>query len=174
MPTQLANDNYGRTVMFETMGSQDTYTVNDPISGSTFTVAVNTGTAQSKVYQTINSMPVNAPVVTLTTTQIYTGVVLAAMTFGQQLMVQFAVQNILAGITQAGQSANLLAYTANLSQAITTGSLYVAIAQIEAMIADTSSAKTNLSPFITNAVLYIYLNQIQAYLGVAITPNPGS
>jgi len=110
----------------------------------------------------------------LTPTQTYTNIVLAAMTFGQQLMVQFAVQNILAGITQAGQSANLLAYTANLSQAITTGSLYVAIAQIEAMIADTSSAKTNLSPFITNAVLYIYLNQIQAYLGVAITPNPGS
>jgi hypothetical protein len=89
-------------------------------------------------------------------------------------MIQFAVANTMAGITQAGQTQAVMNYTADLAQCLSSGSLYAAMTDIEVMIADTSSTKTSLSPFITNAILYSYLNQLQAYLGVTVTPNPGS
>lgn len=172
MSTQLSNDQYGRTVAVETVAGQDIYTITNLSNEATFTVGFRSGTPQSSAYRTINSMPVSAP--PLTTTQIYTAVVESAMDFGQQLMVQFAVANIRAGITQAGQTQSVMNYTTNLAQCLNTGSLYAAIADIETMIADTSSTKTGLSPFITNNILYSYLNQIQSYLNIAPTANPGS
>jgi hypothetical protein len=108
-----------------------------------------------------------------TPTQIYTTLVQNAIAFGQSLTVQFATQNIMAGITQAGQTQNVLNYTTDLYMYLNTGSLYVAISEIETMIADTSSTKTSLAPFVTNNILYTYLNQIQGYLGLPLTSNPG-
>lgn len=99
----------------------------------------------------------------------YENIVLAAMKFGQGLLVQFAAQNIIAGVTQAGKTNALLAYASNISQCLTSGSLYSAIDAINAMIADTSQAKANLSPFITNTILTSYKNQIQTYLGLPLT-----
>ena len=168
---QLANDNYGRTVVISTANGEDTYTVTDTESSSSFTVLFSTGTPTATAYQTINAMP--CTIAPQTNTQIYTAIVIAAQNFGQQLTTQFAVQNILAGITQSGKTQELIDYTNNLSQCLFTGSLYAAIAAINVMIADTSSTKTNLSPFVTNNVLYSYLNQIQSYLGIALTSNPG-
>jgi hypothetical protein len=97
-----------------------------------------------------------------------------AQTFGQGLINQYAAQNIVAGITQAGQTLAVQSYLNLLADMLYTGSLYGAIQVIEQLIADTSSTKTSLSPFVTNTILYTYLNQIQTYLGVALTPNPGS
>ena len=105
--------------------------------------------------------------------QIYTTLVTNAVAFGQSLTIQFATQNVMAGITQAGQTQAVLTYAANLYTYLSTGSLYVAISEIETMIADTSSTKTALSPFITNDILYVYLNQIEGYLGIPLTANPG-
>jgi hypothetical protein len=125
---------------------------------------------------TFDNISWNAPITApqaQTPTQIYTTLVQNAIIFGQSLTVQFATQNIMAGITQAGQTQNVLNYTRDLYMYLNTGSLYVAISEIETMIADTSSTKTSLAPFITNDILYTYLNQIQGYLGLPLTPNPG-
>lgn len=71
----------------------------------------------------------------------YQALVSEAMAFGNQLMIQYAAQNVSEGITQAGMTENVMNYMTNLTLSLTTGSLYVAISQIESMIADTSSAK---------------------------------
>lgn len=104
---------------------------------------------------------------------IYTALVQNAIVFGQSLTVQFATQNVMAGITQAGKTQAVLDYAADLYTYLSTGSLYVAITEIQTMIADTSPTKTALAPFITNDILYAYMNQIQGYLGIPLTPNPG-
>ncbi len=110
----------------------------------------------------------------MTATQATEAAIQAAMQFGQNLILEFAAANVLAGITQAGQTQAVLDYTSNLTTCLTTGSLYAAIGDIEAMISDTSTTKANLSPFITNNILYNYLNQVQTYMGLPVTPNPGS
>lgn len=92
-----------------------------------------------------------------------------AMQFGTQLLVQYATQNVLAGITQAGKTQALMDYSHELTHCLITGSLYAAMAEINTMLADTSSTKTNLSPFLTNVILTTYLNQIQTYLGIPVT-----
>lgn len=124
---------------------------------------------------TFDNVNWNPPVVIVpqTTVEMYTALVQNAITFGQSLTVQFATQNVMAGITQAGQTLAVLNYAANLYTYLSTGSLYVALAELETMIADTSSTKTALAPFITNDILYAYMNQIQGYLGMPLTPNPG-
>lgn len=71
----------------------------------------------------------------------YQSVVAAAIAFGQSIIVGAAARNISLGITQAGMTAAVMAYTDGLLTSLLTGSLYEAISQIMAMIADTSSAK---------------------------------
>lgn len=114
----------------------------------------------------------NAVISNQSAIQIYTAIVTAAVAFGQSLTIQFATQNVMSGITQAGQTQAVLTYASDLYTYLSTGSLYVAITEIESMIADTSSEKTSLAPFITNAILYSYLCQIQGYLGITLTPDP--
>lgn len=97
----------------------------------------------------------------------------AAMTFGQQLIVQYSAQNVAAGVTQAGQTQAVANYLGPMINYLITGSLYAAVEQINTYIADTSSTKTGLSPFVTNDILYAYLNQIQTYLKIPLTTNPG-
>jgi len=124
-------------------------------------------------FNNVNWSPPPAPPAAQSTVDIYTTLVQNAITFGQALIVRFATQNVMAGITQAGKTQAVLAYSSDLYTYLSTGSLYVALAEIETMIADTSDAKAALAPFISNAVLYTYLNQIQLYLGLTVTPNPG-
>jgi hypothetical protein len=104
----------------------------------------------------------------------YQSLIAAAIAFGNQLIVQYAAQNVSMGITQAGQTLPVMNYMAQLTLCLSTGSLYEALTQIGTMIADTSSTKTSLSPFVTNDILYTYLNLIQTYLGLTLTLNPGS
>lgn len=163
----LGNDSHGRPVTMDTADGQDTYTVIDPGTQATFSVSFRSGISQDRVMSVINSMPVSSP--SLGATQIYTAVIQSAMAFGQALSVQLAVSNIMMGITQAGKSQALLAYTADLYHAVTTGSLYVAIDIINTMIADTGPEKSNLSPFITNTNLTFYKNQIQDFLNLPHT-----
>ena len=124
-------------------------------------------------FDNVNWSPPPPAVTQQDTVDMYMTLVQNAIAFGNALIVRFATQNVMAGITQAGKTQAVLAYSSSLYTYLSTGSLYVALAEIETMIADTSDAKTALSPFITNAVLYTYLNQIQLYLGLTVTPNPG-
>lgn len=108
------------------------------------------------------------------TQQIVMGSIESAMSFGQQLTVQYAAQNVLAGITQAGKTQVVADYLQNVSYYMNAGSLYAAIDEMNTLIADTSDDKTAVSPYVTNNILYSYMNQIQTYLEIALTPNPGT
>lgn len=110
----------------------------------------------------------------LTSLTIVLNSVAAASDFGAKLIMQYAAQNVLAGITLAGKTIAVATYLQQLGYYLNSGSLYAAITEIQTLIADSGSTKASLSPFITNDILYTYLNDIQSYLGVAPTPNPGS
>ena len=109
-----------------------------------------------------------------TTQQRVSSAIQSSIDFGNALMLEFSTDNVLKGITQAGQTQAVANYLANLLNYISSGSMYAAITEINNLIADTSTTKQNLSPFITNDVLYAYLNKIQAFLNLPLTANPGS
>lgn len=109
-----------------------------------------------------------------TTIQLVTGSIASAADFGNQLIFQFAAQNVLLGITQAGKTIPVALYLQTLGYYLRSGSLYAAITEMGNLIADTSDDKAALSPYITNNVLYSYLNEIQTYLNIPLTQNPGS
>jgi hypothetical protein len=110
----------------------------------------------------------------MSSVQIVSNSISQAMQFGQGLIIQFAAQNVLSGITQSGQTIAVATYLQPLGYLLNSGSLYGAITVINSLIADTSTTKTNLAPFVTNNILYNYLNQIQTWLGLPLTINPGT
>jgi hypothetical protein len=105
--------------------------------------------------------------------QYFQNIVAQAVAFGNSIIIQSAARNVSAGITQAGQTLAMMTYCSQLMMCLSTGSLYEAIAELNTMIADTSTDKTNLSPFLTNDLLYATMNSIQTYLEIPLTPNPG-
>jgi hypothetical protein len=95
----------------------------------------------------------------------------AATDFGNSLIVNYSVQNVLLGISQSGMTQAVTDYGANLQRYLTNGTLYAAIDELNTLIA--AGAPSNLAPYVTNDILYSYLNQIQTWLEIAVTPNPG-
>lgn len=89
-------------------------------------------------------------------------VVSKAMAFGQSLMEDFATDNILAGITQAGKTRAVSDFMLTMQSLLLSGSLYAAKDEIDAMIANGLPAE--LAPFITEAKLLEYKQKIIAYL----------
>lgn len=92
-----------------------------------------------------------------------------AQAFGMQVLIDFATENVLMGITQAGQTIPVNLYLHRLGHYIGTGSLYAAIDEMNTIIADTTTAKTSLYPFVSDARITTYKNRIQTYLGVPLT-----
>lgn len=84
-------------------------------------------------------------------------------------MADFSAENIILGIVASGKTLALMDYLLRLQQILQTGSLYVAISQLDLYIADSSSEKTLLDPFITNTRLSDYKHRIQDYLGIPRT-----
>jgi hypothetical protein len=135
----------------------------------------NTSPQPTTGWTTTDNVVFTAPVsASMSETEIVSDILQQAQYFGANMSLQFATQNMLAGITQSGKTIAVATYAQTLAYYLQTGSLYAAITEINTMIADTSSIKTALSPFVTNSILYSYLNQIQAYLGIVPTANPGS
>jgi hypothetical protein len=93
----------------------------------------------------------------------------SSIQFGNQLMLDFASENVLLGITQARKTGDLMSYMHQLSHSILSGSLYEAITLIDQMIQDTSPAKASLAQFLSKERLASYKNKIQAFLGVPLT-----
>lgn len=173
---QITNNIIVNTIMLDDISLLPLFQ-NDP-NGNPYDLIlqIDNITPQPGVGWTFNSINYNAPPaapVTLTTIEIYTSLVQAAIDFGNALILQFTTQNVMAGITRSGKTLALLNYCSNLYIYLSTGSLYVAISEIQTMIADTSDTKAALVPFITNDVLYVYLNELQGYLNIPLTPNPG-
>lgn len=93
-------------------------------------------------------------------------VVRSAMSFGQNLMVEFAAENIKMGITQEGMTKTVREAMADVVLAIQTGSLYDTIDEIKAIPAASKDGK-----YITDDRLLEYLNKIETYLGISVSQS---
>lgn len=82
-----------------------------------------------------------------------------AINFGQQLLVDFAMENIQLGITQDGMTKTVRQNMAEIISALQTGSLYDAIDEIDAIPAEAKDAK-----YITDERLAVYKQRILDYL----------
>lgn len=85
-----------------------------------------------------------------------------AMRFGQDMMVEYASENVLMGITQAGKTKAVADYLANVIRYMQTGSLYEVIHEIERLKAD--GIPSDLNPFVTTPRLDAFKQKIVDYL----------
>lgn len=85
-----------------------------------------------------------------------------AIVFGESLIVQAAVENVLLGITQANKTKEVSDYLSNLQMYLRSGSLYAAITEINNL--KNAGLPSELSPWVTTARLNAYITQIQAFL----------
>lgn len=86
----------------------------------------------------------------------------AATSFGDALLNEFTIENVMLGITQAGKTRAISNYCHKLAHYISTGSLYAAIEQIDEMLG--LGLDPTLEPFVTEARLLEYKAKIQAFL----------
>lgn len=91
-------------------------------------------------------------------------VVSAATSFGQSIMISFAAENVLLGITQEGKTGEVLGKLSGVQLAVNAGSLYEAISRIRAINPADYDAK-----YITAARLLAFINKIETYLGLPIS-----
>ena len=89
-------------------------------------------------------------------------VVSNAIVFGQNLIVEFASENVLMGITQAGKTKDVADYLADLMRYAQTGSLYEVIAEVDRLIA--AGLPANLEPFITQSRMESFKQKVVDYL----------
>lgn len=88
----------------------------------------------------------------------------SAKSFGDALMNQFTVENIMLGITQDNMTSTVRKAMVEVISALTTGSLYDAIQEMRAIPSDKKDAK-----YITNARLVVNVNKIETYLGKPVS-----
>lgn len=100
-----------------------------------------------------------------TSQEIVTSKIIAAITFGNNMIVQAAVENVLLGITQANKTKDVSDYLERLQLYLRTGSLYAALQEINSLLADSNRASLNLSPFVTDDRLNAYKASITTFLG---------
>lgn len=84
--------------------------------------------------------------------------------FGQRLMVKFAAENVLLGITQDGKTGEVLDKMAPVMAAMQSGSLYEAIARAKAIPQNQYDVK-----YVTHDRLYSFINEIETYLGIQLS-----
>lgn len=85
-----------------------------------------------------------------------------AIKFGQAMLVDFATENVLLGITQLGKTKEVSDYLADVTRYIQTGSLYEVINEIDRLIA--AGLPVELEPFITESRLLLFKQKIVDYL----------
>lgn len=93
-------------------------------------------------------------------------VVVEAMKFGQQLMTQFAAENIILGIIEAGMTKIVRQNLSEVVGALITGSLYDAINELKNIPENKKD-----TVFITNERLLIFVNKIEKYLNLPLSEN---
>jgi hypothetical protein len=92
------------------------------------------------------------------------GVVSAATKFGQDIMVSFAAENVLLGITQENKTGEVLNKLTGVLAAVQAGSLYEVISRIKLIPVEDYDVK-----YITEARLITFCNKIETYLGIPLT-----
>lgn len=86
-----------------------------------------------------------------------------AITFGNQIVVEFIVENVMLGITQLGLTSHVRKVTAPITSSLTTGSLYDAINEIVIL----NSVDFD-SVIITPARILAFRNKIETYLKIPL------
>jgi len=104
-------------------------------------------------------VPANTPVQKLVERSINSAII-----FGQRLVVEFAAENVLLGITQANKTNSVRKATAEVVGALATGSLYDAIAECRDVPVESYD-----STFVTAARLLLFVNKIEDYLGMPLS-----
>lgn len=85
-----------------------------------------------------------------------------AMRFGQQMMISYASENVLMGITQAGKTKAVADYLEGVIRYMQTGSLYEVMHEIDRLKSE--GIPVELSPFVTEVRLEAFKNKILDYL----------
>lgn len=96
------------------------------------------------------------------TTQMVMAKIEAAVQFGNTLMIKFASENVLMGITQAGKTKAVADYLADATRYIQTGSLYEVVHEIDRLLGE--GVPSDLSPFITASRMNQIKEDILDYL----------
>ena len=91
-------------------------------------------------------------------------IVVAAMGFFNDLIIDFAADNILTGITASGKTKAVADYLQNVMRYGQSGSLYEVANEIDVLIAATVPAE--LSPYITTTILTEFKTKVTNYLGI--------
>lgn len=97
---------------------------------------------------------------------VYQNIIKNAMVFGQALVVQFAAENVSMGITQDNMTTIVRNNLSGVTGALSTGSLYDAIAEIKAIPDTSKDAK-----YITNDRLLAFCNKIETYLQIPLSTS---
>jgi hypothetical protein len=92
----------------------------------------------------------------------YNAVINSAINFGHKIMVEFASENVMMGITQAGKTKEVANYLTDVARHIQTGSLYEVINEIDRLKIE--GLPQDLSPFITETRLDRFKQKILDYL----------
>lgn len=95
---------------------------------------------------------------------IKSNILIPARTFGNQLIDDFAAENILLGITQANMTNSVRKTLSEVTACLMTGSLYDAMLEARAIPNDKKDAT-----FITNARLLAFINKIEIYLNLPLS-----
>jgi len=88
-------------------------------------------------------------------------VISSAKTYGERLINDFTMENVMMGITSSGQTNTVRKALYETWQAIRTGSLHDAIYEAEQV--------TRTSPFLTEARLRGFINKLESYLGLELS-----
>lgn len=90
-------------------------------------------------------------------------IIKAAIEFGGETMAEFAAENVLMGITQAGKTKSVTDYCTDIIKYISTGSLYEVMNEIDSLIEQ--GIPGDLAPFITEERLLSFRQKVVDYLG---------
>lgn len=89
-------------------------------------------------------------------------VIEGAMRFGNQMIIEYASENVLMGITQAGKTKAVADYLSDVVRYMQTGSLYEVIHEIDRLKSE--GIPSNLSPFVTDERLEQFKQKVVNYL----------
>lgn len=85
-----------------------------------------------------------------------------SINFGQELLVDYAAENVALGITQAGKTKEVADYLSDLMRYAQTGSLYEVINEVDRLIA--AGLPADLEPFITLNKMNEFKQKVIDYL----------
>ena len=92
-------------------------------------------------------------------------IVSEAISFGSNLIIDFATENVLMGITQAGKTKEVADYLADVMRYAQSGSLYEVLAEVNRL--QTAGLPAELAPFVTTDRMNEFKLKIEQYLGIA-------